>query len=178
MCWYTCQFVQNSLLHLHTIVSLCVLCSLAYFPTWSHLYSLVHRYTHTHTLLASRSRSCHMGWLGCSVWFFFFKYIFTLHHPTETWQQKHFSSSVSFILPRMASVRRFGSCSRSKSFQKRKDRSWNCRSVVLECSLGSRIKAQGEDWTRKTVATSQAGVDPLYTSIFHCICSQSLLRTV
>lgn len=150
MCWYTCQFVQNSSLHLHTILLLCLLCSLAYFPAWSHLPSLVHRYTHI------------LGRLFCFTFF----YVFILHRPTETWQQKYFSAAISFILPCMASVRRFGSCSCSKYFQNRKDRSWKCRSVVLECLLVSRIKAQGDDWTRKTVATSQAGVDPLYTLVF------------
>lgn len=69
----------------------------------------------------------------------------------------------------MASVCRFGSCSRSKYFQNRKEKSWKCQSVVPECLLGSRIKAQGDDWTRKTVATSQAGVDPLYTLVYFTV---------
>lgn len=105
-------------------------------------------------------------WADWAVLFAFF-YIFILHHQTETWQQKHLSSAISFILPCMASVCRFGSCSPSKYFQNRKDRSWKYRSIVPEYLLGSRIKALEDDWIRKTVATSQAGVDPLYACIFH-----------
>lgn len=157
--------------HSHTILLLCLPCSWAYFPAWSHAQPLVHTrahaYTQTHALSCRGSRLCHVSWLGRSVKFFFLFFIFfRLPSPQQKkWQEKHFLS-VPIILCRMESVRRFGSCSRSKSFQNRKGRSRECRSVAPEWSLGSRIKAQGEeahDWTRQTVATLQAGVDPLFS---------------
>lgn len=106
-------------------------------------------------------------------------FVFFFRHPIETWLQKHFLST---ILHRMALVCRFGSCLYSKSCQNRKGRNWKCQSVVMEWSLESWIKTQGEDndWTRETVARSQAGVDPMYactkpTFALNCICSQSLV---
>lgn len=85
MCWYTCQFVQNSSLHLHTIVLLCLLCSLAYFPAWSHLHSLVHRYTHTHPWPLDPGRAIWADWAVLFDFFFIYSSSIT--------QQKHDSRS-------------------------------------------------------------------------------------
>lgn len=103
--------------------------------------------------------------------------------PSSITQQKHDKEkpflSVSIILHRMESARRFGSCSRAKSFQNRKGRSWEIRRDVPEWSLGSRIKAQGEeghDWTRQTVATSQAGVEPNFYHVRVWLDAESEVR--